>query len=223
MCIRDSVYSADGDYTFDIAYTDLAGNQCTSISYENSIASTEFTIDKTLPVISVGYNNNNAANGKYFAESRTATITITEHNFDVNRVEFTQSASINGSNIAMPNISWRDDGDVHIATIVYSVDGDYTFDITMTDMAGNESGESNYGNSVAGKEFVVDQAIEKPTVDGVENGKAYTGDVIPIISFNDVNYASYEITLVRTRMGDKNVDVTEEFIKSISEQVQGVS
>ena len=217
------VYSADGDYTFDIAYTDLAGNQCTGVSYGDSVAPTEFTVDKTIPVISVGYSNNNASNGNYFAEARTATVTITEHNFDADRVVFKQSASLNGSNIAIPAVSWSDRGDVHTATIVYSADGDYTFDVTMTDMAGNESGEAYYGNSVAGKDFVIDQTIEKPVISGVENGKAYTGDVIPAISFNDVNYASYEVTLLRTRMGNKNEDVTEEFIKSVSEQAQGGS
>ncbi|MBE5872840.1 MAG: hypothetical protein E7287_00375 [Lachnospiraceae bacterium] len=217
------VYSADGDYTFDIAYTDMAGNACTSIAYGNSVAATEFTVDKTLPVISVAYDNNAEKNGNFFAAERTATITITEHNFDVNRVVFTQKASLDGKNITIPAVSWADNGDIHIATIVYSADGDYSFDITMTDMAGNESEEADYGNSVAGKVFVVDKTIDKPSVTGVENGKAYTGDVIPTISFDDVNYDSYEISLVRTRMGDKNVNVKEAFIGAITEQEQGGS
>lgn len=215
------VYSADGDYTFDVAYKDLAGNACTSVSYGNSVAPVEFTIDKTLPVISVSYDNNAVSNDKYFAAERTATVVINEHNFDVNRVIFTQTATLNGTNITIPTVSWNNNGDVHTATIVYSADGDYTFDVVMTDMAGNESGEANYGNSVAGKDFVVDKTITKPVVGGVENGKAYTGDVIPTISFNDVNYASYEVSLLRTRMGDKNIDVTEEFIESVTEQAQG--
>lgn len=216
-------YSADGDYTFDIAYTDLAGNGCSSISYGDSVAPIEFTVDKTLPVVNVSYDNNTSSNEKFFAGSRTATITVTEHNFDVNRVVFTQNASLNGSPITVPTATWSSSGDVHTATIVYSTDGDYTFDVTMTDMAGNESGEANYGNSIAAKDFVVDQTIEKPTIGGVENGKAYTGDVIPTISFNDVNYASYEVKLLRTRMGDKNVDVTEKFISGVTEQAQGGS
>lgn len=216
-------YSADGDYTFDIAYTDLADNVCAGAQYGNSSAPTEFTVDKTLPVVSVSYNNNDAKNDKYFAAPRTATITITEHNFDVNRVVFTQTAALNGTNFAVPTASWVNNGDVHTATIVFDKDGDYTFDVAITDMAANHSEAANYGNSVAGKDFVVDQNIEKPTIGGVADGSAYKGDVIPTISFNDVNYDSYEVKLVRTRMGEKNVDVTDEFINGVTEEAQGGS
>ena len=216
-------YSADGDYTFDIAYTDLADNVCAGAQYGNSSAPTEFTVDKTLPVVSVSYSNNEAKNDKYFAAPRTATITITEHNFDVNRVVFTQTAALNGTSFAVPAASWINNGDIHTATIVFDKDGDYTFDVAVTDMAANQSGAANYGNSVAGKDFVVDQNIEKPTIGGIADGSAYKGDVIPTISFNDVNYDSYEVKLVRTRMGEKNVDVTDEFIKGVTEDAQGGS
>lgn len=216
-------YTTDGDYTFDIAYTDLANNACDGAQYGSSVAPTEFTIDKTLPVVSVSYDNNNAKNGKYFAASRTATIVVTEHNFDVNRVVFTQTASLNGANIAIPAASWVNNGDVHTATIVFDKDGDYTFDVTVRDKAANESQAADYGNSIAGNEFVVDQSIVKPTIGGVKNRGAYKNDVVPTISFNDVNYDSYEVKLVRTRMGEKNVDVTAEFIKGITEQAQGGS
>lgn len=214
-------YNADGDYTFGISYTDEANNACTDINYGNSITPTEFTIDKTLPVIAVSYNNNMAQNGKYFAAARTATIVITEHNFDVNRVVFTQTASLNGRAITIPSARWTNNGDVHTATIVYTEDGDYTFDVSVMDMAANESAEESYGNSVAGQDFVVDKTIAKPIIGGVEDGKAYKEDVIPAISFDDVNYDSYEVKLVRTRMGEKNVDVTADFIPNITEQIQG--
>lgn len=215
------VYNADGDYTFDITYTDLANNVCEEVQYGSSVAAKEFTIDKTLPVISVSYDNNEANNEKYFASARTATIVITEHNFDVSRVEFTQTASLNGTGISNPDVSWSNSGDTHTAMIVYDNDGDYTFDITVTDMAANESEAANYGNSVAGDNFVIDQTIEKPVISGVENGRAYKGDVLPSISFSDVNYESCEVKLVRTRLGEKNVDVTKEFINAVTEGSQG--
>lgn len=216
-------YSADGDYTFAIAYTDLADNACAGARYGNSVAPTEFTVDKTLPVVSVSYNNNDARNDKYFAAPRTATVVVTEHNFDVTRVTFTQTAALNGAAIAIPAASWTHSGDVHTAVIVFDRDGDYTFDVSVKDMAGNESAAANYGNSVAGKDFVIDQTIEKPTIGGIKNGGAYKNEVIPTISLNDVNYDSCEVKLVRTRLGEKNVDVTAEFIKGLSEQAQGAS
>ena len=216
-------YAADGDYTFDMQYTDQAGNASPGPRYGNSVAPTDFTVDKTLPTISVSYSNNNVSNGRYFSAPRTATITVTEHNFDVSRVVFTQTASLGGSPIAVPSAAWSSRGDVHTATIAYTNDGDYTFDVTMTDMAGNESGEASYGGSAAARDFVIDQTIEKPVIGGVENGNAYTGDVIPTISFGDINYASYEIMLLRTRMGERDVDVTDQFIHALTEDGQGGS
>ena len=215
-------YTADGDYTFDISYTDLAANPCIDIQYgDGVVAPTAFTIDKTAPEVSVSYNNNDARNDKYFAAPRTATVVVTEHNFDVTRVTFTQTAALNGAAIAIPAASWTHSGDVHTAVIVFDRDGDYTFDVSVKDMAGNESAAANYGNSVAGKDFVIDQTIEKPVIGGIENGGAYKNDVVPTVSFDDVNYDSYSIKLVRTRLGEKNVDVTDKFITGITEQAQG--
>lgn len=219
-------YSADGDYTFAIAYTDLAANKCEKINYlAGTVAGTEFTLDKTLPTVAVSYNNNNALNGKYFAANRTATVVVNEHNFDVNRVKFTQTASLNGSTIGGPSISWTNNGDVHTATVNYSADGDYTFDVALTDMAGNESPAANYGSSVAGKDFTIDTKIEKPTISltGEAAGSAYKGEMIPSVSFSDVNYDSYEIRLIRTRLDDKDHDVTAEFIKGVPVSAQGGS
>lgn len=215
------VYSADGDYTFGIAYTDLAGNVCEDISYGDGVAPTEFTVDRTLPTITVDYDNNNVKNNTFFNDVRIATITITEHNFDIYRVDFVQGARLNGEEIAFPAISWEHNGDVHIATIVYDEDGDYTFDVTVQDMAANNSEAVNYGDSVAPESFTVDQTIEKPSITGIENGMAYKGDVIPVISFSDVNYDSYKVQLVRTRMGEKDVDVTATYISAITENKQG--
>ena len=210
-------YSADGDYTFKIEYTDLAGNVCKKINYaKGTVAPEKFTIDKTLPTVSVSYNNNSAQNGKYFNANRTATVVIKEHNFNVNRVEFKQTATLNGAKISGPRISWTNNGDVHTATISYAADGDYTFDVSVKDMAGNNSKATNYGSSVAGKDFTIDTKIDKPVFSGVQNGKAYKDDVIPKISFSDVNYASNEVELLRTRFGEKNVDVTSKFIRGIN-------
>ncbi len=208
-------FHADGDYTMKIAYTDLAMNAA------ESYASPEFTIDQTDPVIQVHYDNNDVRNEKYFDAPRTATVVITEHNFDVSRVKFTQTASLNGSAISIPSASWSNSGDTHTATIAYAADGDYTFDVAMTDLAENANKEVDYGGNAAARDFVVDQTIEKPVISGVEDGAAYKGDVIPGVSFEDVNFDTYEVQLIRTRMGEKNVDVTEQFIGAIEEHAQG--
>lgn len=217
-------YEADGDYTFDINYIDLAKNVCDGENYAAGTANgTEFTIDKTVPTISVSYDNNEASESKYFKAGRTATITIEEHNFDVSRVQFTQTAALDGAQIPIPTPSWSENGDTHTATISYDTDGDYTFDVTMTDMAGNESGEASYVSDTASKEFTVDTKIEKPVISGVENGKAYKGEVVPVIDFSDINYDDYSIELKRTRRDKKNEDVKDQFIKDMVVSAQGGS
>ena len=123
----------------------------------------------------------------------------------------------------MPQASWSSSGDVHTATFTYDIDGDYTFDVTMADMAGNQSAGVSYGDSVAGTDFTVDTEIEKPEVTGVENGKSYKGDVIPSINYGDVNFAGEEIQLLRTRKYEKDVDVTDAFITGLKKNGFGAS
>ncbi len=220
------VYEADGDYTFAIEYTDLADNVCEDINYaEDTVAATEFTVDRTLPTISVTYDNNTALNDKYFAKDRTATVVITEHNFDVTRVDFSAMVgTLEGTKLAnQPEVKWVHEGDVHTATIPFTVDGDYLFDVKMTDKAGNENEEVNYGSSVAAKDFVLDKTIAKPVIGGVANGSAYKDKVVPTISFSDVNYDKYEVELLRTRKDEIGAKVTDKFIKTIAVDAKGGS
>lgn len=196
-------YNYDGAFTFDMKYTDRAGNPNSAINYKGE-APTDFVVDKTNPTISVSYNNNSAANGKYFPAARTATITIVEHNFDVNLVNITVSASISGGAVAAPSPSWSHNGDVHTAVINYVNDGDYKFDITMLDLAGNAQAGVNYGGSVAANDFTIDKTINKPVIEAPQNGAAYgyDKDVIPQISISEINFANGSATLVR-RYKDK--------------------
>ena len=205
-------YSNDGIYSFDMKYTDRAGNKNQSIDYGNSVAPTKFVVDKTMPVISVSYDNNDARNEKYFNAYRTATVTVTEHNFDVNRVTITGTASLDGNAVKFPDASWSNSGDTHVATIKYDTDADYTFDISMDDMAGNKSNEANYGSSVAPKDFVVDTTIDKPVIGGVENGNSYKDSVLPKIDFSDINFKDVKVTLLRTRKDEIDKDVTSDYI-----------
>lgn len=215
-------YYADGDYTFDISANDRAKNTSSDVEYGESNNPTEFTIDMTLPVVSVEYDNNDAQNEKYFDAARTATITVKEHNFNSSKVTATIKASLNGNNIKKPVLSdWTQSDDTYTATIKYMADGDYRFDIVVTDEAGNKNDKVKYGSSVAAKDFTVDTTITNPVITGVENGKSYKDEVIPTIKFADVNFATREITLTRTRKDEKDVDVTEELIANVAMGSQG--
>lgn len=209
-------YDFDAEYRFEISYTDMAGNINEFIDTGHSAAPYTFIIDTAEPVISVSYDNNLIQNERYFNAKRTATIVIIEHNFDISRVNFNRTASLEGSAIAIPTVFWSSSGDVHTGTISYAADGDYTFDIGVTDLAGNQSKDVDYGYSAAAGAFTIDTAISKPTITGVEDGKSYKGNVIPSINLTDINFDQYEVTLLQTRKDEKNIDVTDKFIRELS-------
>ncbi|WP_223592674.1 Ig-like domain-containing protein [Neobacillus bataviensis] len=177
-------YSADGDYTFDIKYKDNAGNAAAPFAQQ------KFTLDKTIPVIKVSYNNNAAANGNYYKAARTATISITEHNFETSRIKVTGNASDGGKPAAFPRVSgWSNHGDVHTATISYAADGKYSFDIEYTDMAGNIA--ADYPKD----EFIIDQTVPKLTITGVEDMSANNKDVAPVITYSDTNFNKKAVSI----------------------------
>lgn len=194
-------YTADGDYTFDIAYTDLADNKCSGeIFAEGTIASNEFTIDKTVPIISVSYDNNDAQNGNYYKAVRTATVVITEHNFNPDRVTITHTATDDGVEKTKPTVSgWTSNGDKHTATIYYGKDAKYTFDIAVDDKAGNAS--EDYTEET----FFVDTTMPTLEISGVANNSANNGDVIPIVSYSDTNYDADQVTITLTGANRKAV------------------
>ena len=77
-------FTEDGDYVLSgVQVSDIIGRTGTA-------AGDTFTIDKTAPTMQVTFDNNNVSNGMYYNEARTATITVTEHNFDPSLVNITR-------------------------------------------------------------------------------------------------------------------------------------
>jgi hypothetical protein len=192
-------YTADGDYHFSIAYTDLAGNKCSGENYATgTVAAKTFTIDKTAPTITVSYDNNSARNGNYYKADRTATVTIIEHNFDVNRV----NVSFSAGDKKLPNMSgWSSSGDQHTATIAYSRDGYYSFDISVKDKAGNDSAKFNT------QSFYIDKTAPTLEITGVKNNSAYSGDILPVVSYSDDNYDDNNVSIKLVGANRDNVDL----------------
>ena len=196
-------YSVDGDYSFDIAYTDLANNPCPGAQYGNSVAPKTFTIDKTIPVIRVTYDNNEAQNTNYYKAARTATIMINEHNFSTDRIQITLSASDDGVAVKTPAVSgWTNNGDTHTATIAFADDAFYGFDIAYTALAGNAAADFERQN------FYVDQTAPALAITGVKDKSANKGDVIPKITYSDTNFDAnaVEITLVGANRKDVSLE-----------------
>ena len=195
------LYSADGDYVFDIAYTDLANNVCPGANYGESVAPQEFTIDQTIPVIAVSYDNNDALNTNYYKADRTATIVITEHNFSTDRIVITVNATDDGAATTVPTeTAWTTNGDTHTATIHYAGDALYTFDIAYTDLAGNEA--ADYAQDT----FYVDKTAPTLDITGVADKSANNGTVAPVITYSDTNFDANEVTITLTGVNNGKVD-----------------
>ena len=177
-------FAEDGDYTFNVSVKDMAGN----VADYNRVD--EFTIDQTQPVISIAYDNNNASNGNYYGEGRTATVTVEEHNFDPAAVRMNISAVNGDAGATIPTVSgWSGSGDTHTATISFATDADYTVSGTVGDLAGNE------GTPLAENRFTVDLTDPEISFKSIEEGASYNGTVMPAINVTDTNFDNNGVTL----------------------------
>ena len=181
-------YGNDADYTFNISAEDIAGNKSGEVNYGNSLAPTKFTVDKTVPVISVAYDNNNAAEAGFYKEQRTATVTIQEHNFETSRVVLTMNATDNGNPASAPTISgWSGSGDTHTATISFASDAVYTWTLAYTDKAGNKA------TDLENQSFCVDLTKPAITISGINPNSANNtdGNIGFAIECTDTNFGTF--------------------------------
>ena len=180
-------FSADGDYTFTFRTTDRAGH---TTAYDRT---DEFVIDQTNPVISVVYDNNNAQNGYYYQDARIATITITEHNFSGADVVTSMTANDNGTGIATPSVNgWSSGNDANVATISYNYDGEFTFGMNYTDLAGNPA--EAYGED----HFVIDLTDPELEIYDIVDKSANNGEVAPGVRYYDTNVDGDGVTIELT-------------------------
>lgn len=190
-------FAADGDYTFTLNTTDLAGND------SNYTRVDDFTIDQTDPTIQVSYDNNNDAEPGYFNADRTATITVTEHNFNAAEVNTAITASLEGRGVATPGLGgWSTRGDVHTASVTFSADADYTFDVDYTDLAGNAAADYEQDS------FTVDQTAPELEFFDIEDKSANNDVVAPGVRYSDNNYteSGVELTLKGANNGTMDID-----------------
>lgn len=185
----DFTHVSGDTYSYTLAFTDDADYVVSSMHVEDIVGHAAtgegdtFTIDKTAPTMQVTFDNNNVANGNYYNAARTATITITEHNFDPNLVNITTTASAgNGGEVGQPAVSgWSSSGDTHTATVTFPGQGVYTLAVDGMDLATNEL------TPYTCPEFVVDTIEPEITISGVENLTAYADAVSPGVAVHDTN------------------------------------
>lgn len=177
----------ENDIKLTVTIEDNAGNK--------SSKDVTFSIDKTAPTIEVTFDNNNRnrnySDSEYYKADRTATVTITERNFN----EADVKATIAGLSSGNPTISSfttvagsTPDQTKHVAKITFSKDADYTMSIDFTDMAGNRA--SQYKSN----KFTIDKT--KPVISEIKlspspsNSKYFNEDVTVSVTVNEHNFDS---------------------------------
>ena len=191
------VFDADGDYTFTVAFMDMAGNQAAYSRVD------EFTIDRTKPEVRVSYDNTQSIHQYYYAKARTATIDILEHNFDVSNIKIEVTAQ-EGS--VTPLVSgFLSQGDHHIAKIFFREDGDYSFTIAGMDFA------ENILEVYTEDHFVLDQTSPDIELVGIQDYSANNGVVAPLLRFQDTNFdrESVSVEIEGYHNGIQNIKKTE--------------
>lgn len=192
-------------------FFDNAGHQ-EKISKENIPT---VHIDQTSPRIEVMYDNLEAVNEKYYKMDRTATISITERNFDPEdtRLQITgPSADITewkhvagtsckgGTN---PSATNHKDDCRWVARIYFRKDGEYTFTCDTTDLAGNKS---VYGQT---DEFVIDKTIPeiKVTYDNhdAKNVYYYKAPRVAVVEIREHNFDVADVKMQITAVNEAMV------------------
>lgn len=199
--IVDKDLNNSNDVKIVVYASDNAGN-------ENS-AECNIKIDITAPEVEISYDNNEytiGADGKtYFSADRTATIVVTERNFDPTGFKF---PLVNADGGPVPTVGkWTtvkggDNGDdtKHTAHVVFNGDGDYTFaPHFFADTAGNICARYNY-LSAASTEFVVDKTAPVVKIE-YDNNKA-----LNVNYYNKKRVAT--ITITEHNFTPDGVDIT---------------
>ncbi len=203
--------SGDGDYVITVNYTDRSTNQMTPY------VSHTITIDTIQPIIDVVYENTNVINTltdrdgmerEYFADTQTAVITITEHNFNAEDVVFDIKATdVIGTELDVNSLhvksEWKagEKPDTHVLTITYPGDANYTFDMAYSDLATNAS--ADYATDY----FTVDNTTP------INLNVAYSTSILETI-LEAITFGFYDAKVDVTLTADDEVSGVHEFMYS---------
>lgn len=211
----DSKKFNSNNVVVEITAEDNSGNKRTT---NNDMLKVPISIDITPPQISVSYNNNDgdrsfadAKTEAYFKADRVAKIVITERNFNSNSVNIiiNHKDKVNISGWSLNPSSGNGDETTHTATVTYSVDDDYTFDINYTDEADNKNTQVDYNNSLAPQKFTVDKTPPKFSVsydnNDQQNGNYYKAERTATLRVEEHNFETSRVKIMMTASDNGNV------------------
>lgn len=167
-------FEDDADWGIAASHTDPMGRS-------SETATEEFVIDTQAPALMVEFDNDDAANGMYYKAPRTATITLSDRNFDPSLGSVAASNLSGGPAPAASGFSEVEPRSEWVATASFTGEQHYRLQVSATDLAGNVAEPFDTG------EFVIDMTPPSVSISGVDAMRAYAGDVAPVVSFSDTN------------------------------------
>ena len=187
--VASYTFERDGDWVFTASFTDPAGRASNTIR-------DEFTIDTTAPVLLVTFDNNEVQNGMYYKDRRTASIEVSERNFDTGLTSIDTTAE--DGNAPTPAGWETDEHDRHVNSVHFGNETHYTLRVSVTDLAGNKA------KVYEEPEFVIDLTAPQVAIENVSDNTAYAGTVAPSIDYSDLNFdplaTTYELNGARKGM-----------------------
>ena len=191
-------FASDGTYSFTVDCRDMCDNAASQYK------SPEFTIDLTAPELKVTYDRTDAKNGNYYKNAITATIEVSELNFDPSRINITgtkdgspDSFPVKNGKYDQKDLAWSNTGkNTWVTSVPLNEDGYYELRVAGTDKAGNPA--KSYSNS-----FFIDKSSPYVKFSGIKDSDAYNGDVLPVVEITDENldFDTVKLTMKGSRQG----------------------
>lgn len=147
----------------------------------------------------------------YFAGDITGTVRVNEANF------FIENGRTDIIDTGFDTNWVSESADKHVGTFKVIGEGEHVVTVNGKDYAGNHMEEWK------SETLVIDTQIVPPviTVNGEDaNGRAFKDDVLLGISFFDTNFMDVELQVLRTRLNEKDEDVTDllDFTEELDEE-----
>ena len=181
---------ADGKYSISgSSIADLAGNISSELSTD------EFTIDTKDPEATIKFDNEDVRNGKYYNAARTATITVTDANFEPDDSAYAPEISAEVGTAKLG--SWESIGDdSYTRKVTFDEDGIYSIKFACRDKA------SNHSKEISESEFVIDTTKPQISVsydnNSVKNKIYFNSARKATIKFEDLSFSESLVTVTKT-------------------------
>ncbi len=186
------------DVVITVSATDYAGNV--------AVKALNLQIDTSKPIVTVTYDNNEVENSAYYKNARTATIRVSERNFDEDGVVIAAIGQ-NGKKGAIGK--WQKVNDaLHLITVTFAQDDAYSLNVKAIDAAGNEASFERSDH------FVIDK--EKPLIsvsydnDAASNDRYFSQGRTATIVINDANVSLDDIEIIPLSEDELNALKEEE-------------